>query len=69
MKEDKLMNLNQLTDYIPFTKSTIYSMVSRKQIPFKKIRRRLIFSKNEIDHWINNGGKNDTEFNIPTILI
>lgn len=56
MEEIKYMDLNSLVTYIHLTKSTIYSMVCRRQIPYKKIRKKLIFEKNEIDHWINNGG-------------
>lgn len=69
MTTSKFMDINSLTEYIPLTKSTIYSMVCRKQIPFKKIGKKLIFNKLDIDNWINNGGKNTKEENIPSLFV
>jgi predicted DNA-binding transcriptional regulator AlpA len=57
MKENIYMDLNSLLNYIPLKKSTIYSKVSRKQIPYRKIGKKLIFNKIEINNWINNSGK------------
>lgn len=70
MAEDTYMDINTLLNYVPLKKTTIYSMVSRKQIPFKKIGKKLIFSKNEINTWINSGGKYEIlEENFPTLNI
>lgn len=64
------MDINSLTNYIPLTKSTIYSMVSRNQIPYRKIGKKLIFNKEDINNWIEKGGrKNITEKNLPTLKL
>jgi len=69
MEEIKYMDVNSLVNYIPLTKSTIYSMVNRQQIPYKKIRKKLVFEKNEIDHWVNNGGEIVDNKEIPKFKI
>lgn len=70
MAKNNYMDINSLTDFIPLTKSTIYSMVSRKQIPYKKIRKKLIFNKEDIINWINNEGKlESSDDDIPTLNI
>ncbi|WP_350029950.1 helix-turn-helix domain-containing protein [Chryseobacterium sp.] len=64
------MDINSLTNYIPLTKSTIYSMVSRNQIPYRKIGKKLIFNKEDINNWIDKGGrKNTIEENLPTFKL
>ncbi|UZT97053.1 helix-turn-helix domain-containing protein [Chryseobacterium fluminis] len=69
MEENRYMDLNSLIKYIPFTKATIYSKVNRKQIPFKKIGKKLIFSKQEIDRWIDEGGNMTSEIRIPVLVV
>jgi excisionase family DNA binding protein len=63
------MDVNSLTNYIPLTKSTIYSMVSRNQIPYRKIGKKLIFNKEDINNWIDRGGRKNTEENLPTFKL
>lgn len=48
------LSVVELSQYLGLKKSTVYQYVYRKQIPYKKIpgSRKLIFSKNEIDSWI-----------------
>ena len=55
------LNIGELSDYISVKISTIYQYVNRGQIPFKKIPggSKLIFSREDIDNWINNGNHND----------
>lgn len=70
MTEDTFWDSNSLMKYIPLTKSTIYSMVSRNQIPYRKIGKKLIFNKEDINNWIDKGGRNNTtEENLPTIKL
>ncbi len=69
MTINKYMDIDSLIGYIPLTKSTVYSMVSRKQIPFKKIGKKLIFNKKDIDYWIDNNGRNIKNENIPTLSV
>ena len=46
--------MDDLCGYLPErpSKSTIYSWVSKKSIPFYKRGKRLLFLKSEIDNWL-----------------
>ena len=52
MKE--FLNINELSDYLNMRKSTLYSMVENKEIPFFRFGRLIRFKKEEIDMWIEN---------------
>ena len=44
-----------LTDQgLPITKSTMYSHVFYKTIPFRKVGRRTVFSRKELLQWLEN---------------
>ncbi|WP_233581820.1 helix-turn-helix domain-containing protein [Flavobacterium macacae] len=53
--EDNLLTVDQTSKLVKLSISTIYSKVSRKEIPAFKIGKRLYFSKNEIIAWIKSG--------------
>ena len=53
-KEKKWFDIDQLCDYLPHhpVKSSIYGLVHRGEIPNMKQGKKLIFSKDEIDIWL-----------------
>jgi hypothetical protein len=58
---DPLFNVQQLRVYL-FEKTakqlatqTIYDLVCKRKIPFKKFQKYLYFQKSAIDKWLNNG--------------
>jgi len=55
------MGIEDLSDYIGLKTSTIYQYVNQQRIPFRKIpgSSRLIFSREQIDEWIEGGGYSD----------
>jgi excisionase family DNA binding protein len=55
MPED-LINLEELTAFMPHhpSRHTIYQLTHKKQIPFYKIGKKLLFSKSEILNWLKN---------------
>ena len=53
--EDTLLTVDQTSKLVKLSISTIYSKVSRKEIPAFKIGKRLYFSKAEIIAWIKSG--------------
>lgn len=59
-ERDRFMNLNQLIDYLPEkpARPTVYGWVARRQVPFHKEGKKLIFKKSEIDEWLKNGRVN-----------
>lgn len=62
------IDIKRLVDYLPLTKSTIYTMVNKKQIPYKKIGSKLIFDRDEIDEWVENGGKMIKQEGLPKLF-
>ena len=55
LPEDNLLTVDQTSKLVKLSISTIYSKVSRKEIPAFKIGKRLYFSKDEIIAWIRSG--------------
>ncbi len=48
----RLININELSEYIGLSKNTIYSWVSQRKIPFVKCGRLTKFDLQRIDEWI-----------------
>ena len=47
-----LMDIKKTSEYLGCTVNTLYSWASQKRIPYVKIGRLLKFSRQDIDHWI-----------------
>lgn len=54
---DQLLTIDEAAEFIKLSKPTVYSLVSRKEIPHSKKGKRLYFSKQELKDWINSGRK------------
>jgi hypothetical protein len=54
---DHWLDINELVAYDPEkrSKATFYGYTSRKEIPFHKNCKKLVFLKSEIDHWLKQG--------------
>ena len=52
------LSVEDVANYLDLKVNTIYKYVNEKRIPFKKIpgSSKLIFSRREIDSWLENGG-------------
>ena len=44
--------IDELSQYLGIKKSSLYSMVERREIPFYKIGRLVRFKKEDIDAWV-----------------
>jgi excisionase family DNA binding protein len=49
----KTLTVNEVADYIGVHPDTIYNMVREKQIPHVRVRRRIFFTVEAIDRWMN----------------
>ena len=60
---DKWFDINKLVEYLPYhpAKQTIYGLVGKRKIPYYKRGKLLIFSKNSIDSWLEDGRQETTE--------
>ncbi len=52
--ENRWLSIEQLCEYLPGNpaKATIYTKVQKRTIPHKKVAKRLVFHKGEIDEWL-----------------
>jgi excisionase family DNA binding protein len=57
---EKYFRVDGVSKYLKVSKSLIYKMVSRNDIPFCKIGSRIIFKKDDLDKWIDE--KTETNF-------
>jgi excisionase family DNA binding protein len=64
MKENRYMNVTQLSEYLKISKSNIYKRTTNGTIPLIKMNKRVIFDKEEIDKWMSNGCNTTFEFPI-----
>lgn len=54
---DKLLTVEEAADFLNLTKPTIYSKVSKGELPYMKKGKRLYFSKDELLDYIKSGRK------------
>lgn len=54
-REDNLLTIAETSSLVKLAVSTIYSKVSRNEMPAFKIGKRLYFSRDEIIAWIRSG--------------
>jgi excisionase family DNA binding protein len=52
---DEIMNVEQAARYLDLEVPTVYSKVSRRELPFNKPGRHLYFIKSELFQWIQSG--------------
>ena len=50
------MDVKMASEYLHFAKSTIYKWVEENYIPHKKLGKRILFIRNDIDQWVQNNG-------------
>jgi excisionase family DNA binding protein len=49
---DDFMNIEQVSSFIGLAKPTVYGLVHKRQIPYFKVGKRLLFKKSNIVNWI-----------------
>ena len=55
-----LLDITELSGYIKLSKSTIYKGTMSQKIPHIKLGKKLLFSQDAIDQWLQ-------QFNQPTV--
>ena len=50
---DPILTLDELADYLKLSKSTLYKLVQRGEVPGTKIGKHWRFRKGTIDRWID----------------
>lgn len=54
---DQLFTIDQAAEFLSITKPTVYSLVSRGDLPVMKRSKRLYFSKDELTNYLKQGRK------------
>ncbi|MDU0205820.1 helix-turn-helix domain-containing protein [Paenibacillus sp. MAH-36] len=47
-----LLSVKELSDYLGISQDCVYTMVRENQIPYVRLRRRILFYKDSIDAWL-----------------
>jgi len=50
----RLIDINELSEYLGISKHTLYTWVSQRRIPYVKVGRLTKFDLDDIDEWIDN---------------
>ncbi|WP_316758601.1 helix-turn-helix domain-containing protein [Pedobacter aquatilis] len=58
---DDLLTIRQAAKFLSLSVPTLYTKVSRKEIPVNKRGKRLYFSTVELSEWVRSGRKKTTE--------
>lgn len=53
--QDKLLTIQEAAEFLKLTVPTIYSKVSRNELPFMKRSKRLYFSQSELLNYLKDG--------------
>ena len=54
------LTINDVAEYLKFSKETIQRWVQDREIPFYRIRKRIRFRLSDLEKWIAEGGVNKT---------
>jgi len=49
---DDLLTVRELSKWLRLSESHIYSLVSKKKIPYNKVSGKVLFDKQKIKNWI-----------------
>ena len=49
----EVLNADQAAEFLHIAKQTLYSMTSRRKIPFYKNGKKILFRKGELQEWLN----------------
>jgi excisionase family DNA binding protein len=49
------LSIEEAAEYLNVTVAALYSMTSRRLVPFNKPGKRLYFLKNDLDEWVKSG--------------
>ncbi|PTQ92439.1 excisionase family DNA binding protein [Mucilaginibacter yixingensis] len=53
--DDEFLNINEAAAFLKVSVASLYSKVSRKEIPVSKPGKRLYFSRTELHEWVRSG--------------
>lgn len=52
---DRWMSVDEIAEYLGVSKDTVYSWLSKKQLPGHRVGRFWKFKRGEVDEWVHSG--------------
>ena len=59
-KPSGVMTIDELSDYLRISRSTLYKLAQEGSVPCRKVGRHWRFHKQAIDRWLERGGTDET---------
>ena len=59
----------ELASYLRIKSRKVYDLVSKNQIPFKKVMGKLLFSQKEVDEWLNTSKSKEKNYILPKVIL
>ena len=53
--KSEILNADQAAEFLHIAKQTLYSMTSRRKIPFYKNGKKILFRRGDLEEWLNSG--------------
>lgn len=51
----EVLSADQAAEFLHIAKQTLYSMTSRRKIPFYKNGKKILFRRGDLEEWLNSG--------------
>ena len=55
--EDEILTLDEACEFLKLQRATVYSMTSKREIPFIKKSKKLYFSKPDLTAWLKSSAR------------
>ena len=52
---NEILNSEQAAEYLHIAKQTLYTLTSKRKVPFYKNGKKVLFRKGDLDDWLNQG--------------
>lgn len=58
-ERDNILTIDELSDYLRISRSTLYKLAQEGRVPCQKVGRHWRFRKETIDRWLDQRDEND----------
>lgn len=52
---EEVLNADQAAAYLHIAKQTLYTLTSKRKVPFYKNGKKILFRRGDLDDWLNRG--------------
>lgn len=58
-QREEVLNADQAATYLHIAKQTLYTLTSKRKVPFYKNGKKILFRRGDLDEWLNRGKQNE----------